>query len=293
MLLRRRSAEMTKDSTNSLFTVFFSRFPWGAWSLVSLYISILSGIAVSLQYDYYTPFYSTAALDTLVPFGSFFRSLHFYSSQFSFLFACLHFIIVYHKTKTYSFSEWSKLVCSLFVLLFLLFTGYVLKADNTGISAGSIAESLIIEIPAIGDALNELLFSISASGLRKVYVQHVIALDVLLFLLLWNHLKKYAIRVSAYTLLIGATIFFCSFVAAPLEPEQLGATYISGPWFFLGLQELLRYFHPLLAGVIFPVLFFIGILFISPQLSHSRKLISGLWISLFLYLIFSLIAWFR
>jgi len=270
-----------------------SLVPWGAWSLVSLYLSIFSGIVVGLQYDYFTPFYSTVALDTLVPFGDFFRSLHFYSSQLCFLLAILHFIIVFRASETYPYKEWSKLICSLFLLLFLLFTGYVLKSDSTGLAAGAIAENLLDEIPLLGNLLNETFFAITENGLRKVYIQHVAALDAALFIFLWAHLRKYRIAISAHASLLAGVFLFCMLIPAPLDPEKTGTTYISGPWFFLGLQELLRYLPPLIAGIILPFTFFLLLLISSPRTKNwPRKIISIIAI-LTLYLVLSVIAWLR
>jgi len=270
-----------------------SRLPWGAWSLVSLYLSIFSGIIVGLQYDYFTPYYSTVALDTLVPFGAFFRSLHFYSSQLCFLLAVCHFIIVFKKSETYAYREWSKLICSLFLLLFLLFTGYVLKSDSTGLAAGAIAENLLNEIPLLGNLLNETFFSITENGLRKVYVQHVAALDAALLVLLWTHLRKYRITTSTHATLLACIFFFCMLIPAPLDPEKAGTTYISGPWFFLGLQELLRYLPPLVSGIILPVMFFFLLLNSSPTTPTWPRKITIMLVTLILYLALSVIAWLR
>lgn len=75
------------------------QYSWGAWGLISLYISIVSGIIVGLQYDLTTPYYSVTALDLLVPYGDFFRSAHFYSSQFFFFFAVSILLLFLTKLK--------------------------------------------------------------------------------------------------------------------------------------------------------------------------------------------------
>ncbi|MCI5132639.1 MAG: hypothetical protein D3904_14270, partial [Candidatus Electrothrix sp. EH2] len=57
-------------------TLLFS-IRWGGHTLISLYISILSGLIIGLQYNPAEPFYSTATIELIVPFGSFWRSLHY------------------------------------------------------------------------------------------------------------------------------------------------------------------------------------------------------------------------
>jgi quinol-cytochrome oxidoreductase complex cytochrome b subunit len=47
---------------------------------------------------------------------------------------------------------------------------------------------------------------------------------------------------------------FSTFVNAPLRElanPNLTPNPSKAPWYFLGLQELLRYFHPMIAGVVF------------------------------------------
>jgi len=116
-----------------------------------------------------------------------------------------------------------------------------------------IAEHILEAIPLFGSTLDRLLFSISDGGLQRVYLHHVCSFDILLLLLAWNHLRRYyRINLVTHLPFIAAVILIGVFVAAPLDPEQLGISYITGPWFFLGLQELLRYLPPLVAGVLVP-----------------------------------------
>lgn len=277
----------------TMLTQRLCQYRWGSWSLISLYISIASGIVVGLQYDLTTPYYSVTSLDLLVPYGEFFRSAHFYSSQLFFLFGCAHLVAVFDKTENYTAPDWVMLIFSLVVALFLLFTGYVLRSDNTGFSAGMIAEAILKTIPLLGNTLNNLLFAVSERGMQRVYMHHVITLDVLWLLLAWDHLRRYRVKVTDYIPLICLTLGFCLAIAAPLEPDKLGINYISGPWFFLGLQELLRYLHPLFAGVIFPATFLVALLFTRRQQKHFHYLLRFLYCWLFFYAILTAVAWLR
>jgi menaquinol-cytochrome c reductase cytochrome b/c subunit len=59
-----------------------------------------------------------------------------------------------------------------------------------------------------------------------------------------------------------AVIIFSTFVQAPLRElanPNLTPNPSKAPWYFLGLQELLRYFHPMIAGVIIPTLILVGL----------------------------------
>lgn len=263
---------------------------WGAWSLVCLYISLVSGVLVALQYDPAAAYYSTAAMDLLVPFGQYFRSLHFYSSQFFFLLAIVHLLAVYRSTDSYTTAQWGRLIVTLPVILLLLFTGYVLRADSTGASAGAIAEAILMDIPILGPAINSVFFSITDHGMQRVYVTHIITFDLLWLALAWEHLRRYRIRLTDHLPAAGLVLLFSVFVAAPIDPEKLGVTYISGPWFFLGLQELLRYLSPLVAGCIFPASFIFALFLARKHHRFFNAILIFLVIWLLLYLVLSVLA---
>ncbi|HZB04434.1 MAG TPA: menaquinol-cytochrome c reductase cytochrome b subunit [Actinomycetota bacterium] len=69
----------------------------------------------------------------------------------------------------------------------------------------------------------------------------------------------------------AALIVFSTFVNAPLRElanPNLTPNPSKAPWYFLGLQELLRYFHPMVAGVLVPTLFF-AFLFALPYADRN------------------------
>jgi len=236
---------------------------WGEWSLIALFLSVLSGLLVAFQYDPATPLYSASSLDVLVPFGGSFRALHFYSSQLFFLLSIIHLWAVFDRTESYNRGQWIRLTSTIPVALLLLFTGYILRADSTGSSAGLIAENIILSIPIIGHTFNDLLFSITDDGMKRVYINHVIGFGIIWGVLAWEHLRKYRTSFRQHPLLTVTLLLFCLLPTAPFEAEKLGVFHINGPWFFLGLQELLRFFPPLLAGVLFPATLLLALFFMQ------------------------------
>ncbi|PLX48222.1 MAG: hypothetical protein C0613_11590 [Desulfobulbaceae bacterium] len=235
---------------------------WGELCLVALYVSVVSGVIVALQYDFGEPFFSSTALDLLVPFGHYWRSLHFYSSQLFFLLCLAHFVAVLID-KSYlrlSYGKWLPLVLSLPVALLLLFTGYVLRGDATGENAGVIAENICLAVPLLGEYLNALLFAILEDGLKKVYANHLIGLGVLWGILCWDHVRKYRAHVTEHSLFLCLLLLLSLLFQAPMEPESLGVFHRPGPWFFLGLQEMLRFVPAFWAGIVFPLILVLALL---------------------------------
>ena len=263
---------------------------WGAWSLISLYVSLVSGIIVGIHYSPAEPFYSASALDILVPYGSFFRSLHFYSSQFFFLFGVAHLLAVFDKSQSYSNKAYIYLIICFPCILMLLFTGYVLRGDATGYSAGMIAEHILEAVPFVGSALNNMLFSISTHGMDRVYLHHVISFDLLFLFLAWDHLRRYRVMLTDHLLFISIVLLFSLLIAAPIDPDQLGLLYITGPWFFLGLQELLRYLSPFIAGVLVPGSLVAALVFLRKDHRWFRPLLIFICCWLGCYLILTFIA---
>lgn len=268
----------------------FSELRWGEYSLLAIYISVLSGVVVGLQYDPATPLYSVSTIDMLVPFGAYFRSLHFYSSQFFFLFCICHLIGIFSQAQSYPTKQWIKLTATLPVALLILFTGYVLRGDSTGFSAGMIAESILLDIPYIGSGLNDLFFSITDNGMKRIYLNHMVGFVIFWGWLAWSHVKKYSVSFNRHIVLSIAIFLFSIFVAAPFEPDQLGIVHVNGPWFFLGLQELLRYFPPLLAGVLFPVTLLVALALLRKKQSRFNTILIFILGWLLIYAIVSMIA---
>jgi menaquinol-cytochrome c reductase cytochrome b/c subunit len=76
----------------------------------------------------------------------------------------------------------------------------------------------------------------------------------------WPHLM---IEEFISLLVVSAVlVIFSTFVNAPLRElanPNLTPNPSKAPWYFLGLQELLRYFHPMVAGVTIPTFILLGL----------------------------------
>ena len=109
-----------------------------------------------------------------------------------------------------------------------------------------------------------------------VYVEFIALIIFMVFLIVWSVL-----------------------VAAPLEEPANPASTPNpskAPWYFLGLQEMLVYFDPWLAGVVFPGLIIVGLMAI-PYMSTTPDNLSGFYsfkerrLGIFLFLYGFIVLW--
>jgi menaquinol-cytochrome c reductase cytochrome b/c subunit len=77
--------------------------------------------------------------------------------------------------------------------------------------------------------------------------------------MVWPHLLS--IEFFAASMMSIFLLFMGLFVNAPLEELANGnvtPVVAKAPWYFVGLQELLAYFHPTVAGVLAPTVILVG-----------------------------------
>ena len=87
----------------------------------------------------------------------------------------------------------------------------------------------------------------------------------------WPHLLS--IEFFAAAMMSIFMLFMGLFVNAPLEElanPNVTPEVAKAPWYFVGLQELLAYFHPTVAGVLAPTVILVGLGFI-PYIDRGRK----------------------
>ncbi len=94
---------------------------------------------------------------------------------------------------------------------------------------------------------HRLLAMVPPSGIQRVEKRQEDKVNV------WPHLL--AEEFLALLVVMAGLLLFSTFVDAPFR-ELANFSFTpnpsKAPWYFLGLQELLRYFHPMIAGVTLP-----------------------------------------
>ena len=241
---------------------------------------------------YYVPNPQEAALSVQsityhVPFGAFVRNLHYWSAQLLLIVSAIHllrviFTAAYSHPRRFNYL----LGLGLLVLVILLdFTGYILRWD-IGICFPLVTgTNLLKTIPLIGNFLYRIAVGggeACSTGLLRFYTWHIFGLAIAAFILMVWHafrvrrdggiavpppkLRSDNQRISRNELvrrevlailLVGIIlILMASFLPAPIAPAMTGKPVIPdearAPWFFLWVQQMLKWGDPSIFGVLIP-----------------------------------------
>lgn len=188
-------------------------------------------------------------------------------------------------------TNWIIGIFMLILILGANFTGYLLPWDQLAFWAITVGTSIISYVPIVGEALTRLVLAgpeVGAGTLLNFYSLHIAIIPLSIFSLMmyhfWRirkdgglsqpksipelrsgivlecekvttipHLVQKELLYTIGWLLVLATFSFL--VPAPLEgiaDPNISPNPAKAPWYFMGLQELLLHFHPVVAALIIP-----------------------------------------
>jgi quinol-cytochrome oxidoreductase complex cytochrome b subunit len=268
------------------------RYTLGAGG-IAIFLTLILGVTGVLEMFYYIPSPQEAALSVQtityhVPFGGFVRNLHYWSAQLLLGVAAVHltrviFTAAYRKPRRFNYL----LGFGLFVLAIMLdFTGYILRWDQGICWPLVTGTNLIKTIPWIGGFLYRVAVGggdACTTALTRFYAWHIFALIIpAAILLVWHafrvrrdggiavptaNLRTDHTRISRFELvrrevlamlLVGVLlILLASFFPAPIEPAMTDKPILTeeahAPWFFLWVQQMLKWGDPFIFGVVIPL----------------------------------------
>jgi quinol-cytochrome oxidoreductase complex cytochrome b subunit len=283
------------------------RYTLGAGG-AAIFLMLVLGVTGILEMFYYAPNPQGAALSVQtityhVPFGGFIRNLHYWAAQALIVVSAVHFLRViftaaYGKPRRFNYL----LGLALFVLALMLdFTGYILRWDVDICWPLTTGTNLLKTIPLIGD----FLYRVAVGGgdacetaLLRFYTWHIFGLTILVVILgFWHafrvrrdggiavpppHLRADATRLPRNELvrreilaifvvsiaLILISILFPAPIAAAMTEKPSPTADARAPWFFLWVQEMLKWGDPFIFGILVPMgilVFLVLIPYIFPQ----------------------------
>ncbi|HSA99495.1 MAG TPA: cytochrome b N-terminal domain-containing protein, partial [Anaerolineales bacterium] len=255
---------------------------------------------------------SVEVITSLVPFGALTRNLHFWSAQALMIVVSVHLLRV---VLTGAYARRRKLnyligLGMLVLVLLLDFTGYVLRWDEGIRWALIVGTNLLKTIPWIGDSLYQLAVGgpqPALSSVERFYTWHIFVLTLVMIILGAWHIFRVRrdggvavpppdqrtdqARISRFDLvrrevlvmlIAGVALLFISVLfPAPIE-RPITQTIVNienarAPWFFLWVQQLLKFGDPFLWGVALPVLLLIVLAVLPYVLPQTGENEFGRW----------------
>ena len=217
--------------------------PWGTLgdlATASFVIAALSGAAVAVPFNPTDGYGSIATLLLANPAGTFFRNLHYWTSQ-----ACLILTVLHIWDHLRSSTEqrvrrgvWLRLSLTLPLLVFIMLSGFMLRGDADARQALRIVTEAISRVPLVGSGLATLAFGVGGR-LDVVYVQHAATATILVWLFIIEHARRVWPKLNAFLSVLLTTGVISLFLSPGLHDGL--DPIIKGPWYFLGLQEILHW----------------------------------------------------
>ncbi len=241
--------------------------PWGTLgdlATASFVLAALTGAVLAIPYDPANAYGSIATLLLANAPGSFFRNLHYWSAQFCLVLSVLHLAdhLWLSTEGRVRRGAWLRLTLSLPILVYLMLSGFLLRGDLEGQQALRIVSQILGQVPVLGAPLVTLLFG-RGGRLDVVYVQHAATATILVWLFIQEHTRRLWPRPAAF-LAAGLAATLLSLGFSPGLHDGLDPI-VKGPWYFLGLQEILHWTRwPVL--VPFTIVLLVAILYAIPRL---------------------------
>ncbi|MBW1766842.1 MAG: cytochrome b N-terminal domain-containing protein [Deltaproteobacteria bacterium] len=266
----------------------------GGTAAVLVMLLIGTGLLLKFVYQPFPDkaYESILMLQDQMFFGVFIRNIHHWSANLLVVIVFLHFLRVFFTGAFLQPRQFNWIIglCLFLAVLAANFTGYLLPWDQLSYWAVTICTGVLEYIPGAGTWLQEIIrggSEIGPSSLRIFFALHTAILPITLFVLMAFHFWRvrragglvvprspgeYASaqvqRVSTLTnlmprelvvaLAVVAFIFlFSVFFEAPLGDRAnpgLSPNPTKAPWYFMGFQETLLHFHPLIAVLVIPVI---------------------------------------
>lgn len=267
----------------------------GTLSAISFLLLIVTGILLMLYYHPSAPqaYDDMKDLRYAVSAGIFLRNLHRWSAHAMVILVFAHMFRVFFRDAYRPPREFNWIVGIFLLLLTLLlsYTGYLLPWDQLAFWAITVGTNILSTVPAVGREIRFLMLggnTVNANALLRFYVLHCVILPLIAVGFLGVHFWRirkdgglystdkeytqldtwpdgiYRIVVAAEILIVALCVLSLVW-DAPLEgladPLQT-PNPAKAPWYFLGLQELLHYFPPIVAGVLIPGLVIVALVVI-------------------------------
>ena len=254
------------------------------------FVALISGFIILFAYHPSHAFESVQKISYLIPFGLFFRKLHYFSSEAFMIFLLLHVMIELSKKKINidSFS-WNYSVIGVVLVIVLMFSGFVLKGDLSANAAAQVAFNLIKDTPIIKTFLP--LIKDSTVFYYKFFIWHILFLPLFLAYAIYKHIKFFQIKALYLSIAIGISVFAMMIFGMPKDIVlSAKVKNLESPWFFTGAENLLsNSFSPLFINIILFIPFVLLVLYYYTKQKNLVRILLIFWLLAYSYIsVFSL-----
>jgi len=234
---------------------------------------------------------SIQSLESEIWMGQLVRNLHHWSGNALLIVAFLHMLRVFYTAAFHTPREFNWLLGLSLLLLAALsnFTGYLLPWDQLAYWATTIVTGMIGYIPEIGEGIKQWLLGgpeVGGPTLRTFFAFHIVVFPLLMAVIISYHIWRVRkdsfslpraldeppvdrrtlervttiphlinLELAVGLLVLALLIAWATWVDAPLEPAA-NPSHPPNPakaaWYFMGFQELLLHFHPLIVTLAIP-----------------------------------------
>ncbi len=248
------------------------------------FISMSSGLIIVFAYHPSTAFQSVQSIKYLLPYGDFFRQLHYFSSEIFTITLLFHigFELLKSKIKTTS-SSWNYSILGFIAVIILMFSGFVLKGDLSANGAAQVAFNLIKDTPFLKELFP--LFHDNDVFYYKFFIWHILFLPLLLGYAIYKHIDTLHVKIEYFSIAIGASIITMTIFSMPadiIKGEKVQS--LTSPWFFKGAENLLlRSWSPLSVNIALITPFILLIIYFYSSYKYTIKALLLLWLLLYMY----------
>jgi len=243
--------------------------PLGMTALAAFVVCATTGIMLAPAYKPDAPLDSLALMLLKNPAGAFVRSLHYWSAEAFLVFTLAHIVdhLLRRSETKVQFGVWVRLGLTVPVIAGGMLSGFLLRGDSAALQALQVLRALLGFLPLIGNDLSRLLTG-SGPDLFTVYVHHVCTATLLIWLVTIDHSRRIMPTAQAVWWVLPGVLLTSLFLAPSLEWRA--ASVEKGPWYLVGLQELLHWL-PKPQVTLWLALIYLALLVVLPKFPPSFR----------------------
>ncbi len=214
--------------------------PMGMLAFAAFVICAATGIMLVPTYNPGSPLDSLALLSLKNPAGAFVRSLHYWSAQAFLVLTLAHVVdhLLRRSETRVRFGIWLRLGLSVPVVVAVMLSGFLLRADAAAVQALPVLRTLLGFVPFLGTVLRQFLTG-SGADLSTIYLHHACTATVIIWLITAEHSRRILPAAHSYVWVLPPLLIASLLLVPSLEWRV--STVEKGPWYLVGFQELLHW----------------------------------------------------